>query len=365
MRFFVQRHDLLEALNVIGGVIPAKPALPVLSYLLIEAEGQSITISATDLVQSIRTTIKAKVDGSGTIALPARRFAQLVREITAAELLLESSFEKVQIKAGSACFALNTVPTADFPQFPSIEGSFSLTTKSQELHDLFYRVASSAAKDDSRMILNGVFLQVVDGSLIAVATDGKRLAKNTLAVPNRMDGQLSAVIPIKSIEEMVRLMGQDGQCTIFIAQDRVAIVTHFTTFVTKLLQGQYPDYEQIIPKKEKSAKVTLHKEELTSILRQVSLFTSDECSSVRFQFDSSELHLRASNQQIGDGACSMPIDYHGDSLAIAFNPYYALDILRYSKGETIEIELIDSYHQGVIRDKSEALFVLMPMRLGQ
>ena len=171
------------------------------------------------------------------------------------------------------------------------------------------------------------------------------------------------ILPLKAVEEMIKMMDDSEERSSFgLMHDKVFLESGNLTLITKLLAGQYPDVEKVIPEKT-SMKVVLHREELISLLRQVSLFTSEDSNSVRFVFHNGQLDLNATSSEIGEGNVSMPVDYSGKKIEIAFNPYYFIDILRHSKDETVTFSINDSYNPGMITDSSSALYVIMPMRL--
>ncbi|MBU6446432.1 MAG: DNA polymerase III subunit beta, partial [Verrucomicrobia bacterium] len=196
-----------------------------------------------------------------------------------------------------------------------------------------------------------------------IGTDGKRLAR--VHAPVAIDASIvgSYVIPLKAVEEMTKILDDSNEeVHLSVAHDKVALEAGKLTLITKLLSGQYPDVERVIPA-QLAHNFSIHREELMSLLKQVSLFTSETSSSVRFSFETGQLFLSAMSHDIGEGRVSMPVDYAGPNLAIAFNPYFFLDILRHSKDETVRFGLNDPHNPGLITDSSEALFVIMPMRL--
>jgi DNA polymerase-3 subunit beta len=235
--------------------------------------------------------------------------------------------------------------------------------QTQSLKELLSKTAFAAARDDNRQVLNGVLLQAINSIVTFIGTDGKKLAKSFSTLEQPSDAQGSYILPIKAVEEIVRLLDpKDDRAVLTLLQDRVALEIGGCILVSKLVSGQYPDISRIIPEKTQTP-ILLHREELISLLRQVSLFTSENSSSVRFTFTTGELHLSATSGEIGEGKVHMPANYGGEKLEIAFNPAYFLDVLRHSKDETVHFEVTDSYNPGMVTDSSNALFVLMPMRL--
>jgi DNA polymerase-3 subunit beta len=364
MKAVISKIDLVNLIGKIQSIVAAKPAIPILANVLLEAIDDQLIVSATDLTVSMRCYVEAKVVEEGAIALPARRFFQLVRELTSPQVKISAQTNEIaEITTGTSVFKINGMNKAEFPALPDLTGSPEVHLTSSALKEMFSKTAFSAARDDSRYMLNGVQVQIANQKLTFIGTDGKRLAKtfSNIAIDPTVTG--TYVIPLKAVEEMVKMLDEsDAQVQLSVAHDKISLENGPLTLITKLLSGQYPDVERVIPAKLNHS-FFIHREELMSLLRQVSLFTSETSSSVRFTFETGQLHLAAMSSDIGEGRVSMPVDYAGSKLEIAFNPYFFLDILRHSKDETVRFGLNDAHNPGLITDSTQALYVIMPMRL--
>jgi DNA polymerase-3 subunit beta len=364
MRLIIPRTELVNLIGKIQSVVPSKPAIPILSNILFEAEGSHVRISATDLTVSMRAYSDAKVIEAGAVTLPARRFFQLIRELTAPQIEIHATKEGIAtILAGTSQFKLHGMDRSEFPTLPDLSGEKSFSIPSIQLKDMLGRTAFAAAKDDSRQILNGIFTELQENRITFVGTDGKRLAKVHGEIDFQAGEKTDFVMPLKAVEEMVRILDNDQKARFIIMNDKVALESGSICLITKLLAGQYPDVDRVIPDSSLMKVISLHKEELSSLLKQISLFTSEMNYSVRFTFDQGDLKLQAMSSDIGEGKVNMPVDYNSDRLDIAFNPYFFLDILRHCKDETAQFAISDSYNPGLITDSSNALYVIMPMRL--
>lgn len=366
MKVVVSKLDLVNLIGKIQSVVAAKPAIPVLSSILLEAKDDQLIVSATDLTVSMRCYIEAKVVEEGAIALPARRFFQLVRELTAPQIKISAhTGEIAEITTGTSVFKINGMSKTEFPALPDLSGSPEFTLTSANLKEVFSKTAFSAAREDSRYMLNGVQVQIAQQKATFIGTDGKRLAKVSAPINVDPSVQGTYVIPLKAVEEMIKMLDDsDTEVSLNLTHDKVSLESGSLTLIAKLLSGQYPDVERVIPAKVVQ-NFAIHREELMSLLKQVSLFTSDASSSVRFTFETGQLHLAAMSSDIGEGRVSMPVDYAGARLEIAFNPFFFLDILRHSKDETVRFGLNDTHNPGLITDSTNALFVIMPMRLNE
>jgi DNA polymerase III subunit beta len=364
MKFIIPRLDLLNLIGKIQAIVPAKPALPILSNVLLEAIDDQLILSATDLTVSMRAYADVKIEEEGSITLPARKFFQLVRELTASQVEIHAATpESAHINAGTSHFKMSGMHKSEFPALPDLSGGISLMIDNTMLKEMLVRSSFAAARDDNRQVLNGILLQQKDKMATFIGTDGKRLARIFADVEMDQAQAGTYVLPLKAVEEMIKLLEtKDQKSKVTFLADKIGVETGHVILITKLLNGQYPDVDRVIPKKS-TAPIALHREELMSLLRQVSLFTSEHSSAVRFTFTAGELHLTAMSGDIGEGKVSMAVNYGGPKLDIAFNPHYFLDILRHSKDETIQLSLSDAYNPGLITDTTNAHFVLMPMRL--
>ena len=365
MKFVIAREDLIEAMGKLQNVVSQRPALPLLANFLLEAKDGELVMTATDLTVGVRCWLGAHITREGGTTLPARRFFQLVRELTAAQVEIDTdSSELTCVRCGSSQFKLCGMARTEFPQLPLFDRASSFKLSQTELKELFFRTSFAVSKEDSRYALTGVLMHISEGRLTLVGTDGKRLAKcfSTTELPVEIEG--SYIIPSKAVDEVFKTLRDTEEeiVEVFLDGDKVAFDYNKTRLMTKLVAGDYPDYQRVIPP-ECKVEIHLHREELMSLLRQVSLFTTEANPSIRCCLDQEMLTLSAVNAEIGEGKVQMPLHYEGPRFDIAFNPGYFLDILRHCRQETVTLGLIDAFNPGMISDEERTLFVLMPMRL--
>ena len=362
MKFIISKKEFCDLIGNIQNVVSQKATIPILSNFLIEAIGSELVLTATDLTVGVRCRTKAKVIEEGATTLPARRFFHLIRELTAPHIEFSSNASEVaEVVAGGSKFHINGMSKSEFPALPDMKEARQLRVSTELLKEALNRTAFSVSREDHRYILTGVLMQIGGGMLTVVGTDGKRLAKleHSVSIDKDFNGQY--VLPLKAVEEIAKI-ADDEDVSIYLMKDKIAVDASNITIITKLLSGEYPDVNRVIPQNS-DIKVSLHREEMTSLLRQISLFTPDVNHSVKFNFESGNLNLTANYTEIGNAKVNMPVNYNGEPLHIAFNPGFFLDILRHSKDETVTLELTDAYNPGIITDSSSALCVLMPMRL--
>nr|NGX33352.1 DNA polymerase III subunit beta [Candidatus Anoxychlamydiales bacterium] len=364
MKVVISKNELTQLIGKIQNIVANKPAIPVLSNVLIEARDGQLYLKATDLTTSMLCFSEAKVVEEGAIALPAKRFFHLIKELTSPQIKITCpSADVAEITSVSSHFKINGMVKSEFPSLPDITKATQIPISSTTLKEMLYRTYFSAAREDSRFVLNGIYMKVDKKIASFISTDGKRLSKMFTNIDIDPSFQGSYILPLKAVEEMVKLLSDDEQLVnLSLMHDKVFLESSNLTLITKLLSGEYPDVEKVIPTNTTTTMI-LHREELITLLRQVALFTPDSSGSVRFIFDQGELQLTALSSDIGEGTVSMPVDYSKEKLEVAFNPFYFMDILRHSKDETINFSIQDAYNPGMITDSTSATFVIMPMRL--
>ncbi|NGX40146.1 MAG: DNA polymerase III subunit beta [Chlamydiae bacterium] len=364
MKLQVNRTDLTQLIGKIQSIVPTKPSIPILANILLEAKEDQLVIAATDLTVSMKVNTKAIVEEEGAITLPARRLFQLIRELTSPQVdIRTSSPEVAMINSGDSNFRIQGTHKSQFPAFPDLSEGFSTQFEPGVLKEMLTRTSFAAARDDSREVLNGVLMNRASTHATFTGTDGKLLARNRVAIAEEASSEGSFILPIKAVEEIVKILDGDGEAVSLILMDeKLGLEVDSTLFITKLISGQYPDVSRVIPQ-EPTSRVVLHRDELITLLRQVSLFTSENEVSARFVFSDGALQISAMNGELGEGKVNMPVNYTGPNLEIAFHPQSFLDILRNSKDETVNFDLTDSYTPCLITDSSEAEFVIMPMHI--
>lgn len=363
MKFVISRNELSGLIRKIQNVVPQNAPIPILSHFLIETGEDELIFTATDLIVGSRCRAKAKIYEKGSLSIPSKRFFQLVRELTEPNIeVIAADSEMAEIKAGSSRFRLHGMDKEEYPALPDLKEAVQFSIESEILKDMLYRTSFAVSKEDNRYVLTGVLMRIQNGKAVFVGTDGKRLAKTETAISLTPEFSGEYILPLKAVDEIIKILGEEKNSIIYLTEDKVAVESGSTMMVTKLLSGDYPDFEQLIVTHSEK-KVSLHREELITLLRQIALFTNDTSHSVRFTFMPGELILTANCAEVGEGKVSMPVNYTDVKIEIAFNPFFFLDILRHSKDETVTLGIADSYNPGIITDSSNSLFIIMPMRL--
>jgi DNA polymerase III subunit beta len=363
MKFSVSKEQLLAGLQTVQNVVSTRTTLPILSNVLLEARDGQLRLTTSDLDVGIRSAAEAQVSTEGATTLPARRLSTIVRELPASDIQFDVDGKNVaSIRCGQSFFKILGLPEEEFPPLPKFEGAKVFTLKEKELRDALKKTAYAISTDETRYVLNGILFSFREGKLTMVATDGRRLALVDLEVEFPRSQEVDIIVPTKCVTELGRLLGDDGEVRMSVSENQVAFEVEGTLLVSKLIEGNYPNYRQVIPGEAKE-RVTLERELFLNAVHRVSLLASEKSNSVKLVFTKNNIEIVANTPDIGEARESMPVSYKGRDLSIAFNPEFLMAPLRNLSNDEVYLDLIDEMSPGVIKIQSPFLYVLMPMRI--
>src|SRR5512140_2468509 len=329
MRFTIAREKLQEGLSAVAASVPAKTTLPVLANLLVETTDRGIRVSGTDLDMAVSTELMADVDVQGAITIPAKKLVEIVRELPSAPVKLSSSGEqKVTLECSRSKFKLLGLPKDEFPSFPAIRFSESWRIKSGDLQKLIGHTAFASSTEESRPILNGVLWELRPDHMRMVATNGHRLARMEIPIDAGKVPASDLIIPPKALEQIRRLFPAEEELEVARGENHLGFRSPFTAVFTRLIEGPYPNYDQVIPK-DNDKVVTIDKAAFISALKRMSVVASDQTHRIRLSFNAGMLKFNVSTPDLGEAQDEMAIRYNGDPLEIGFNAAYLLEILRF------------------------------------
>ena len=363
MKLAVTKEALLEGLQRTQNVVSNRPTLPILTNALLEADEEGLWITTTDLEVGIRCRVEARVEKTGSTTLPARKLVSIIRELPSSEIILEvDSNNAASIRCGASFFKIFGLPKEEFPAFPAFEEPKSLKIRQSELKDGLRKTSYAISSDEARYVLNGILFSLKDNKLMLVATDGRRLAlfDSDLEFPESHERDF--ILPTKAVTELQRLLSEDGEVEISSSENLVSFELNGARLVSKLVEGNYPNYRQVIPGEAKE-RIALEREAFHNCVRRVSILSSDKTSSVRLNFTKNNLDITANTPEVGEAKESMSINYKGRDISIAFNPEFLMDPLRNLPNDEVFLELIDEMSPGVIKIQTPFLYVIMPMRV--
>jgi len=373
MKVICNRGALLEALLLTGNVIAARTPKPVLQCVKLTAENNSLTIASTDLEVSIRyMDNQVQVEEPGEVLMPADRLLAIVRESAEDTLAIEVNGESATIRGQDSLFKVFTQPASDFPVVPGFEGTVDFKIAGGQLKQYIGQTLFAAAKEPSRFAFNGVLLSVMGKKINLVSTDGRRLAqaKGELAeaVTSRGEKQakekeLRAIVPAKALQLMEKLIDDPEELVGFqIEENKIVVHTSNATLTSNLLEGQFPPYEDVIPK-DCDRKMTAATADFLSAVKRSALLAADDSKGVRLAFTKKGLVVNGRSQEAGEATVDFPCKFEGADIEIGFNPAFLVEGLRVVDTEEVTLELTAPNRPGLVRAGANFLYVIMPVSL--
>ena len=363
MKLKVSKEAVNAGLQRVLSVVAARSTIPVLSNVLFRAEDGRLWLTATDLDVSVRVGVEGTVEEAGGTTLPARTVAGVLREAPGPEVEMETAEgEATDIRSASAFFRLRGIAEEDFPPMPTFGEGPSYTVEAPVLRAMLQRTGYAASVDETREVLNGVVLVFREGKLTAVATDGRRLALIEQEVEFAREHEGELILPSKTVAELIRVLDEEGTVRLARAGSQVMFRTESMVLASKLIDGTFPNYRQVIPSASET-RIAIERELLLNAVRRVALLTSERSNSVKLVFGSNRLQISASSPDIGEASETLSVKYDGTEIAVSFNPDFIVEPLRNLVTDEVYIELTDEMNPGVIKTDDPFLYVLMPMRM--
>ncbi len=370
MKISVDRSALLRALSVVSGVVERRQTLPILGNLLVVAEDGLLRFKGTDLEIEISSTTVAQIQDAGSVTLPARKLVDICRSLPeGAEVQIRAQGERASVVCERSRFMLSTLPAADFPVMETPEADISLEIPREVLQRLLEKTSFAMAQQDVRYYLNGVLLELSAGRAVAVATDGHRLAK-AVATISEMEAGLSeepkrVIVPAKTVLELKRLLTAAPEAVrVELSERTLRVELGGTMLVSKLVEGQYPDYNRVIPA-DLGRHATMNRERLRVALQRTAILSNEKYKGVRVSFDQNRLGLQTQNPEKEEAEDEIEIDYKGEPVSVGFNLGYVLDVLSAVDAESVEVRFRDAESSALWQGlgAEDETFVIMPMRL--
>ncbi len=367
MNLTISKEQIINGLQAVQNVVSTRTTLPILSNVLLRAENDRLEFTATDLDVTIACAVEAKVKKPGASTVPVKRLFGIVRELTNLEIDLEVDDKNVcSIRSGPSFYKINGLSADEFPPLPTFKEDKKVVLPQETVKGMMKKTSFAISTDESRYVLNGIFISLKDHKMTMVATDGRRLALVDEEVDVSEQSQGEFIIPAKTVNELNRLLADKGELELRFAENQASFTLKdekgSILIVTKLIEGNYPNYRQVIPAETKE-RVGLVREEFLHALRRAEIMTSEKSNSVKLSFGKNKLEITANSPEVGEAKESLAINYKGPDLAIAFNPKYLIDPLNALPNDEVFIELIDELSPGVLKINGPFLYVVMPMRL--
>lgn len=373
MKFKINQDHFSNGLQQVLNVVATRSTMPILSNVLIEASDGHISLTTTNLDLGIRCRIKAEVEESGGITLPVRKLATIVRELPQSDIFIETgNNNQAKITSGGSLFRIMGISIEEFPPLPTFENRHVFELSQEDIVSMLKSVSYGQSTDENRYILNGVYFSFADEKLTLVATDGRRLALTALETEISEDNTGSLILPAKTVAELERLLGKGEKVKIAFNDRQVAFEIAIDAddsglvdelyLVSKIVEGKYPNYRQVIPK-ETEHRVKVERELMLECVHRAALVTSDKSNSVRLKVSKNLLEISGSSSEYGESHESMAIAYDGPEVQVAFNPQFLMEPLKALTKDEVFFEFKDEMSPGLFKTLDNFICVIMPLRL--
>lgn len=363
MKFTIAKSVFLDALNQVQHVVSNRATLPILSNVLIEAKGGELHLTTTDLDVGVTGSTPADIEKEGATTLPVKKLVSIVSVLPAESLEISvDGKNQASIRSGPSFFKIIGLGVDEFPPLPKFEDANEYKINQGVLLDALKKTSYAISTDETRYVLNGIFTSFKEGKMTLVATDGRRLAmvENELEFPASHETDI--IIPTKAVQELQRLLGGEGEVVLRLSSNQIAFEANGSLLISKLIEGNYPNYRQVIPAST-TERIQIGREAFLQTVKRVSLLASDKSNSVKLVFNENSIDVTANSKDVGEANENVPVSYTGKNFAIAFNPEFLMAPLKNLQTEDVYLDLIDEMSPGVIRIDGMFLYVIMPMRV--
>jgi DNA polymerase-3 subunit beta len=366
MKVSLARGELLDALSVAGRGLSSRSTLPILSGVLMSAEGETLTLQATDLEVSVRATAQARVDKPGRTVIPGKLLTDIVRTMPEAAVTLDNETpERVTVTCGQSSFTLRTLGADDFPRFPEIQPERTVELPIDGMSALVRQVGRAVSRDETRPVLTGVLVSVDEVSLRMVATDSYRLAIGEIILEQRVDEAFEVIVPGRALEEVTKMAGGSASVKMSFSDNQIVFELGTTLYISRRIEGNFPNYRALLPKEHETT-VVIDRQELLDSVKRVSLLAQHNAP-LRFAVSDATVSLSAQTPDVGEAKEDLMASTEGTlGVEIAFNPAFFVDGVSASDSETVAIELTGSLKPAILKpsDGSPFTYLIMPVRIG-
>jgi DNA polymerase-3 subunit beta len=367
MKVTCTKDELAEKLAVAGrGVSTRTASVQILAGIMLAAEDGKLSLSATDMEISLRVSLDAQVEESGSVVVPGRLLVDIVRLLPGGEVTLEARPEEgiAELVCGGASYRLHTYAAEDFPRLPEIDEATAFSVEREAFLETIARVSRSASRDESRPVLTGVLVRFEGEKLVMAATDSYRLSVKETALARSPGQELEAIVPARALSELARV-GQSAtsdEIAVGVQENQVVFGVDGVWLTARRIDGQFPNYKQLLPETFE-AEITLPREEFLEVVRRASLMAQRK-SPLRLRFEEGELTVSAQTQDVGEARESLPAPYSGEVLEIGFNAEFLRDGLESVTDDNVRFKLISPLRPGLIHGEADDfLYLIMPIRL--
>jgi DNA polymerase III subunit beta len=363
MKVVCRRDDLAQRLGVVARAVSTRANVQILSGVLLRAEAGRLNLAATDMELSLRSSLEAQVEGEGAVVVPGRLLVDLVRLLPEDEVTIEYRAEEnvLHVTCGPSSATLSTYAAEDFPRLPDLDAVGTFTVERDSLLDTVSRVARSASRDESRPVLTGILVRFEAGKLVMAATDSYRLSVKETPLEGEAP-DLEAIIPARALGELGRIAQGGDTIELGVHENQVVFATGEAWLTTRRIDGQFPNYKQLLPESFEH-ELTLPRVEILDVVRRVGVMVQ-RTSPIQLRFAEGELTVFARTQDVGEAKESLPVQFAGDPLEIGFNADFLREGIESLAADEIQMRLISPLRPAVIQgDEDDPTYLIMPIRL--
>ena len=362
MKIEIAKDVLLNGIQKVQNVISARATLPILSNILVEAQQGKLKLTATDLDIGINCAIPVDIQEPGIITIPAKRFSDIIKELPDDSVSINTKKNNLIIIETKSCqFKIMGLPYEDFPKLPEFKEGGVIKLEQAILKEMLCLTSFTVSLNETRCVLNGILFKINQTNLTLVATDGKRLAVIERKSKQNTEKDLQIIVPLKTIQELNRNLQEEGELSMLLSNNQVLFDLGSVVIISRLIEGEFPDYQQVIPPAAEN-KINVGREQFLLAIRRAALLSTPDYQAVKLEVFKNKLVVSKSTPDIGESREEVTIEYQGKEIAIGFNPNYLIDVLKNLKEEKIEFELTDTQKPGVIRIDGY-VYIVLPMRL--
>lgn len=362
MKIKVSKDTLVKGIQTVQNIVSTKVTLPILSNILLETKKETLRLNATDLDIGISCEIPVEILEEGAITIPAKRFSDIVRELPSGDITIHSKKNnQIDIEGVHCRFKLIGLPKDEFPKFPEFKDKDSIHIDQTVFQEMLRLTSFAVSHEESRYVLNGVLVEISGKTIRMVATDGRRLAKIEKQLKTAVKEDLQVIIPIKAIQEIGRNLTGEGEIIISVGTNQVLFNIDGILIATRVIEGEFPNYNQVIPKPVEQ-RIKINTQEFLSSIRRANLLATPDFQAVKFEIFSNKMVISKSTPDVGESREEIKVNYSGNEIIVGFNPQFLIDFLKNINYDEIQMELLGVDKPAVMR-MEDYLYLALPMRI--
>jgi len=337
MKLRVTKQDLLNGIQTVQNVVSSRATLPILSNILIETQSGGLRLVATDLDMGISCVIPVNIIEEGAITISAKRFSDIIKELPDAPIeITTKKNNQVDVDCEKIKFKIMGLPKDEFPKFPEFKDKEAIPLEQSTLKNLLETTSFAVSHEETRYILNGILLEIKDNIIKLVATDGRRMALRESKLTASTKKDIKVIIPIKAIQEIIRNLKDEGEVLMMLGANQILFDINKTLIVSRLIEGEFPNYQQVIPKPAEN-KLMVNREDFLAAIRRANLLSTPDFQAIKFEVFKNKLVISKSTPDVGESREELDINYSGKELIVGFNPHYLIDVLKSLGEEEVRI----------------------------